>query len=30
MIFELLSCWLLNYVYLRGGIAKFVLKQEHK
>lgn len=27
MIFELLSYWWWNYVYLRGGIAKFVLKR---
>ena len=30
MIFEFLSCWWWNYVYLQGGIAKFVLKREYK
>ena len=30
MVFEVLSCWWLNYVYLREGIGKFVLKQKYK
>jgi len=30
MIFKLLSCWWWNLVSLRGGIAKFALKQKFK
>ena len=30
MIFENLSGWWWNYVYLSGGIEKFVLKQKYK
>ena len=30
MIFKLLSVWWWNWVFLKGGIAKFVMKTEHK
>jgi len=30
MLFKNLSAWWWNYVFLKGGIAKFILKQEYK
>ena len=30
ILFKNLSAWWWNYVFLQGGIAKFVLKREYK